>query len=241
MSRLKGTVARLRSLLRPREAEDRMEEELRFHVDMETARLVREGLSPAEARRRTLAAFGGLDTHRETMRDERGARWLDDLGADVRYALRAMRRSPGFALAVAVTLGVGIGVNGIIVGYVNALLFRPILAAAPEQLVALFQRDTKTGASHQLGYEDYLDYRDRSGAFADLAAMAGVPLNLATPTTSGSGAGDMVWGEMVTENFFTLLGMRPAAGRFFQASDAPQGANPFVVLSYECWQQSLPG
>ncbi len=241
MSRLKGAIARLRSILHPREAEDRMEEELRFHVDMETARLVRDGLSPDEARRRALATFGGLDTHRETMRDERGARWLDDLGADVRYALRAMRRSPGFALAVAVTLGVGIGVNGIIVGYVNALLFRPIPAAAPERLVALFQPDTKTGATHQLGYEDYLDYRDRSGAFADLAAMAGVPLNLATPATSGSGAGDMVWGEMVTENFFTLLGMRPAAGRFFQASDAPQGANPFVVLSYECWQRRFQG
>ena len=124
-----------------------MEEEFRFHLDMETARLVREGLSPDEARRRALVSFGGMDTHRETMRDERGARWFDDLGADLRYALRGMRRSPGFALAVALTLGVGIGVNGIVVGYVNAILFRPIPAPAPEQLVALFLRDTRTGAA----------------------------------------------------------------------------------------------
>jgi predicted permease len=167
----------------------------------------------------------------------RGARWLGDLGADLRFALRGMRRSPGYALAVALTLGVGIGVNGMVVGYVNALLFRPIPARAPDQLVALFQRDTRTGRIGALGYEDYLDYREHSGAFADLAAMTGVPLNATIPGASGSVAGDMVWGEMVTENYFTVLGMAPAAGRFFQATDAPQGANPFVVLSYDCWRR----
>ena len=237
MSRLRGLLARLRAVLRPGDAEGRMEEEFRFHLEMEQARLVRDGLSPAAARRQALVTFGSRDMHSETMRDERGARWLDDLGLDLRYALRAMRRSPGFALAVALTLGVGIGVNGIVVGYVNALLFRPIPAREPKQLVALFQRDTRTGRIGELGYEDYLDYRDRSGAFAGLAAMSGVPLNVAIPGTAGSVAGDMVWGEMVTENYFTVLGTTPAAGRFFQAADAPQGANPFVVLSYDCWRR----
>jgi predicted permease len=241
VSRLKGMAARLRAILRPREADDRVEEEFRFHLDMETARLVREGVPPDEARRRTLAAFGGPTGHRETMRDERGSRLLDELGADLRYALRGMRRSPGFAAAAAFTLGVGIGVNGMVVGYVNALLFRPIPTTAPEQLVALFTRDTRTGAAGQLGYEDYLDYRDRSGAFADLAGMSGVPLNVVIPHASGSVAGDMVWGEMVTENYFTLLSMAPAAGRFFRATDAPQGANPFVVLSYDCWRRRFQG
>jgi putative ABC transport system permease protein len=241
MSRLRGMSARLRAILGRREAEARMEEEFRFHLEMETARLEREGVSPREARRRARAAFGGLDAHRETMRDERGARWLDDLGADLRYALRALRRSPGFAVAVAVTLGLGIGLNGMVVGYVNALLFRPIPAAEPERLVALFQRDTRTGTTGALGYDDYLDYRDRSGVFADLAASSGVPLNLVVPGGSGPGAGDLVWGEMVTENYFTVLGMHPAAGRFFQAADAPQGANPFAVLSYDCWRRRFRG
>ncbi len=237
MSRLHGLLARLRNVLRPSDAEGRMEEEFRFHLEMEQARLMRDGLSPEAARRQARVTFGGLDGHRETMRDGRGARWLDDLGADVRYALRAMRRSPGYALAVALTLGVGIGVNGMVVGYVNAILFRPIPAREPDRLVALFQRDARTGRIGELGYEDYLDYRERSGAFADLAAMSGVPLNVAIPGTAGSVAGDMVWGEMVTENYFTVLGTTPAAGRFFQAADAPQGANPFVVLSYDCWRR----
>src|SRR6476620_860418 len=126
VSRLQGLLARLRAVLRPGDAEGRMEEEFRFHLEMEQARLVRQGLPPDEARRQARLTFGGLDAHRETMRDERGAPWLGDRGADLRYALRAMRRSPGYALAVALTLGVGIGVNGMVGGYVNALLFRPI-------------------------------------------------------------------------------------------------------------------
>jgi putative ABC transport system permease protein len=239
VSRVRGLVARLRAVFRPVDAEARMEEEFRFHLEMEQARLMREGLSPAAARRQALVTFGGLDAHREVMRDGRGARWFDDLGADFRYAMRGMRRSPGYALAVALTLGVGIGVNGMVVGYVNALLFRPIPARDPDQLVALFQRDTRTGRIGALGYEDYRDYRDRSGAFAGLAAMSGVPLNVAIPGASGAEAmaGDMVWGEIVTEDYFTVLGMTPAAGRFFHAADAPRGANPFVVLSYDCWRR----
>ena len=237
MSRLLGLLARVRAVFRPSNAEGRMEEEFRFHLEMEQARLVREGLSPDAARRQALLGFGGLDAHRETMRDERGARWLDDLGGDLRYALRAMRRSPGYALAVALTLGAGIGVNGIVVGYVNAILFRPIPARDPDRLVGLFQRDTRTGRIGELGYQDYVDYRERSGAFAGLAGMSGVPLNVAIPGASGPGGGDMLWGEMVTENYFSVLGTTPAAGRFFQATDAPQGANPFVVLSYDCWRR----
>jgi hypothetical protein len=206
-----------------------MEEEFDFHIDMETRKLVREGLTPSEARRRALIAFGGLDAQRETMRDERGARWFHDLGADVRYAFNGMRRSPGFAIAVALTLGIGVGVNGAIFGYVNSILLRPLPARDADELVGVFRRDTKSGDIGSFGYDDYLDLRDRSGAFASLAGVVEAPLNM-TPA-SGSDAGTMVWGEMVTEDFFSVLDMRPAAGRFFTAADAPRGANAFVVLS----------
>src|SRR5215475_2153850 len=153
MSRIKGLLARTRSIVAARSSESRMEEEFRFHVEMETKRLIEiQHLAPDEARRRALVAFGGLDAHRESMRDERGARWFADLGADVRYALRSMRRAPGFAIAVAITLGVGIGVNGMVFGYVNSLLFRPITEHEPERLVALFGSDTRTKVASQLGY-----------------------------------------------------------------------------------------
>ena len=234
MTWIKGLTARVRSIVGARSTEARMEEEFRFHVEMETKRLVEgEGLSEAEARRRALVAFGGLDSHREDMRDGRGARWFDDFTADIRYALRAMRRSPGFAIAVALTLGVGIGVNGIVFGYVDSLLFRPVPARDPGQLVALFNVDARTKQPAEIGYEDYVDFRDRSGAFDGLAGMTGVPINLVVPWSGG--AADMVWGEMVTENFFSVLRMQPVIGRLFTPSDAPQGANPFAVLSYDSW------
>src|SRR5687768_17340748 len=163
MSLVKGISARLRDLFRRRDAEARMEEEFRFHIEMETRKLVAEGVAPEEARRRALATFGGMESHRETMRDERGARWFDDLGADVRYALTGMRRSPGFAIAVALTLGLGIGVNGAIFGYVNSILLRPLPAHNADELVGVFRRDTKSGDIGSFGYDDYLDFRDKSG------------------------------------------------------------------------------
>jgi putative ABC transport system permease protein len=240
MSWMKALRARVRSVLRPRDSERRMEEEFEFHLEMETRRLVSEGMPLDEARRRARVAFGGLETHREEMRDARGTRWLNDFVADVRHALGVMRRSPGFTIAVAVTLGIGIGVNGIIFGYVNSMLFRPVAARDPGQLVGLFNRDTRTGQVFSLGYEDFVDFRDRSGAFDGLAGVTEVPLNVMLPG-SGAIASDMVWGEMVTENYFSVLDMRPALGRFFTAADAPQGANPFVVLSYESWQKRFRG
>src|SRR5690242_16742795 len=149
MSVLKGLKARMRSVRDATGAESRMEEEFAFHVEMETQRLIAEGLQPDDARRRAVIAFGGMEQHREEMRDGRGRRWLDDFVADVRYALRAMRRSPGFTIAVALTLGIGIGVNGIIFGYVNTMLFRPVPSRDAGRLVALFNIDTKSGTAHE--------------------------------------------------------------------------------------------
>ena len=239
MSLLSGLVSRARSLFATRASEARMEEEFAFHLQMEAERLAASGLSPKEARRRALVAFGGLDRHREAMRDGRGTRLLSDFAADVRYALRIMRRSPGFVVAVAITLGVGVGVNGIVFGYVDSILFRPLPVPNATQLVGVFAVDTRSGSPGLLGYEDYLDFRDRSGVFAGLAGAAGVPLNFVD--ASNGSAADMVWGEMVTENYFSVLGMRPALGRLFTTDDAPQGANPLVVLSYDSWKERFRG
>jgi predicted permease len=241
MSLLKGLAARARSLV-GRAAESRMEEEFRFHLEMETERLAAAGIPRDQARRQALVAFGGLDHHREAMRDGRGARLFADFAGDVRYALRAIRRSPGFAIAVALTLGIGVGVNGIVFGFIDSLLFRPLPVSDADRLVGVFTLNTKSGEAGLLAYSDYLDFRDRSGAFAGLAGMTGVPLNLTAGSPNGTAAtADMVWGEMVTENYFTVLGMRPILGRLFTAADAPQGANPFAVLSYLSWRQRFHG
>src|SRR5262245_18213584 len=243
MSLWKGLAARVRSIVRPGDAEARLDEEFQFHLETETEHLIRQGVSPADARRQALAAFGAVEGHREAMRDQRGARWFDDLRADVRYAGKEMRRHPGFILAVTLTLGLGIGVNGIVFGYVNSMLFRPVPAQAPEELAALFTRDTRTGDTGTLSYDDFVDFRDRSGAFAGAAAMTGAPVNLVVPQAGGPGAatGYMVWAEIVTEDYFPVLGTRPAVGRIFTAADAPQGGNACAVLSYDAWLRRFQG
>ena len=232
MSRLKGTIAKLRSILRPSGADRRMDEEFAFHVDMESRRLQSEGVAAEEARRRALVAFGGIERYREEMRDGRGARAVDQAIADLRHAVRVMRRSPASSIAIALTLGVGIGLNGFVYGFVDSLLFRPLPVGAPEQLVGMLPRHTRTGQIGNVAYTDYEDFRDKSGAFARLAGMMGVPLNL---VVDGTGVAEMVWGEMVTENFFSVLDMQPVIGRFFTPDDAARGANPFAVLSYASW------
>lgn len=221
MNRLKGLAARLFAILRPGAAERRMREEFEFHVAMETGRLIADGRSPADARREALAAFGGVARYEEEMRDGRGARWFHDGVADLRYALRMLRRSPGLALAIALTLGIGVGINGFTYGVVDSILVRPVPARAPDQLVGVFPRNTKTGRIENLAYLDFVDFRDSSAAFADLAGMLGTPVNLlvdgAAPATA--------WAEMVTDNYFSLLDMTPSAGRFFGPGDARQGAS----------------
>jgi predicted permease len=236
MGLIKGLIARMRSLAG---GDVRMEEEFRFHVEMEEGRLIATGLDPVEARRRALVAFGGLDSHREAMRDGRGARWFEDLGADVRYAFRAMRRSPGFAIAVALTLGIGVGTNGIVFGSVNSLLFRALPVDDPGAVVGMYSLDTKTGSTQPIGYQDLMDFAGKSGAFDGMAGSAGNPLNLVVPWRQA--AADMVWGEVVTENFFSVLRMRPALGHLFTAADGPQGANPYAVLSHESWRRRFGG
>ena len=217
-----------------------MDEEFAFHVELETDRLRAQGYPAAEARRRALVTFGGLDRYREEMRDTRGIRWMHDLVADLRYAVRINRRRLGLTTAIALTLGIGIGVNGFMYSIFDGLLVRPIPARAARQLVAVFPQDVSNGQIGTLGYDDYVDFRDKSGVFAGVAGMAGVPLNLVA-SGSASSAADMVWGEMVTENYFSVLEMTPALGRFFTAADAPQGANAFAVLSYPSWRDRFNG
>jgi putative ABC transport system permease protein len=234
VSHLLGIRARLRSLFSRRTSDSRMNEEFRFHLDMEAEANERRGMTSDEARRRALLAFGGADRHREEMRDGRGARWAHDVIADVRYALRTLRRAPGLAIAAAVTLGLGIGVNGLVFSTVNGLLFRPIPTAQPDRLVALFGLHEQTGQADGLGYEEFLDYREKSGVFAGLAAQTELPLNV-----KASDAADVMWGAMVTEDFFSVLGLAPAVGRFFDGSTP--GADPYAVLSWDSWQARFDG
>src|SRR5688572_275862 len=110
-----------------RASEDReLEEEMRFHLEQETRKNEREGMDPAEARRRALVAFGGVDRFTERVREERGTLWLDDWTGDFRHALRALARTPAFTVVVVVTLALAIGANAAIFSVVRPVLLAPL-------------------------------------------------------------------------------------------------------------------
>ncbi|HEV2181307.1 MAG TPA: ABC transporter permease, partial [Gemmatimonadaceae bacterium] len=225
-------ATRAGSVLRPRAAESRMEEEFRFHVEMETARLMREGLAGDAARRRALLAFGGVERHKEEMRDERGRRWADEVWLDVRFGVRQLRKNPGFTIVMLLTLALGVGATVAIFTVANGIVFEPLAFGAPGQLVHVESSD-RDGKPNALSPLNYLDYRDQSHSFEAMAPVdQGHNVSLTRPGQPAVRVGL----SRVGSQFFSLLDARPARGRFFVAGDDAQGAPLIVVLSDAAWR-----
>ena len=156
--------------------------------------------------------------------------------ADLRYALRALARTPGFTLAVVLTLALGIGANSAIFSVVYGVLLRPLPYASPERLVVLYGRYPEYGRT-STSLPDYRDWRDRSHSFEQLAAR-----HKGTFVLTGDGEPERVIADRVTSNFFPTLGVRPAMGRgFLPDEDKVGGDDRVVVLSYGYWQRRFGG
>ncbi len=157
-------------------------------------------------------------------------RWFHDGHADLLYALRTLRRSPGFAVVAILSLALGIGANTLVFSVVNALVLKPLPIAKPERVV--FVQPEGRGGS--LSFPNYRDLRDRNVTFDGLVGYRISPMNI---DASGAGGGALrAWGYLATGNYFDVLGVAPAFGRVFHASDDRQpGDAPLVVLSYDYW------
>ncbi len=162
---------------------------------------------------------------------------MSDLWGDLRYGLRQLFRNPGFTFVAVLTLALGIGANTVIFSIVNGLLLRPLPVEQADRLVALWATDRRSGETRNLSYPEYLDYRDHGGAFTGLAAQYGVPISLGTGDRT-----EVVWGELVSENYFSVVGLAPALGRTFRPQDAagPNSA-PLVVLNHRLWLSRFHG
>jgi len=161
---------------------------------------------------------------------------MDRLGQDFRYGLRSLARSPGFTAIAVLTLGIGIGINTVVFSLVNALLFRPLPhVEEPSRLAVMFSADG--GSLGVASYMDYLDFRERTKAFDGFAAHK--PLSMDLSTQDGT---ERISGMIVTEEYFSVLGVRPAAGRFFAPEDNDEvDAETVVVLGHEFWQSAFGG
>ncbi|HEY6320082.1 MAG TPA: ABC transporter permease [Thermoanaerobaculia bacterium] len=237
MSAIHRALAAVRGLFQRRRLEAELDEELRFHLAMETAAQLRQGASPEEAARRAALKLGGLEPTKEAARSARAYRGLEALGQDVRFALRLLRRNPGYAGAVVAALALGIGANTAIFSVVRGVLLRELPYRQPDRLVVLHQRlpldpDQEQGFS----VPDIEDLRRRQHTFAGLAEYHSMWFNLL-----GRGEPERVQTGVVSANFFSVLGTRALLGRTFSPDDDKPGAQPVLVFSHAYWLRSWGG
>ena len=231
---LANLVRRCRGLFRSgREVAD-IKEELRFHLEMETGKNLQAGMDPREARRRAHVRLGGIGAIREAVRDARGGRPLEDLLRDLGYALRGVRRNPGFTLAAAVSLAIPIGFNTTVFSIVDSLLYRPLSVSRPAQLVDVYTSDPGVERYSTTSYPDFLDLRAESDAFTDMAAHSSMVAAVRVDEDV-----DLVLGETVTGNYFRLLGLRPLLGRLLAPEDDRPGAPRVAVISARLWERAF--
>jgi putative ABC transport system permease protein len=237
MSAIHRALAAVRGLFQRRRLEAELDEELRFHLAMETAAQLRQGASPEEAARRAALRLGGLEPTKEAARSARGYRGLEALGQDVRFALRLLRRSPGYAGAVVAALALGIGANTAIFSVVRGVLLRELPYREPGRLVVLHQRQPLDPDQDQLfSVPDIEDLRRRQHTFAGLAEYHSMWFNLL-----GRGEPERVQTGVVSANFFNVLGTRALLGRTFSPEDDKPGALPVLVFSHAYWLRSWGG
>ena len=216
---------RIRSLFRRRSVEQEMDEELSFHIDQQTEQYVARGMIPSDARTAVLRELGGIERRKEEIRETRRIGPLENIGRDVRYSLRGLRRTPGFTAIAILTLALGIGANTAIFTVVNGVLLRPLPYADPGRIVVLPGR----GATVAPG--TFLDWQDASRSYESMGLA-----QYWTPTLTGVGHPEQLTALQVTAGMFRLLGVAPLLGRTFLPEEEHAGKNRVVVLRYEFWR-----
>jgi len=239
MSVRKRLAVRWRALFRKPALDRELDEEIRLHLELETEKNLHAGMDPAEARRRALIAFGGVEATREAHRDARGFGWLDDALADMRHAMRTFRRNPVLAGAAIVTLAVGIGANTAIFSAVNAVILRPLPFPQADRLVSLGEDNPEFGWEHaQVAPANLLDWREQVSAFTDVAGW----VDFGTTTTlTGDGEPVVLVSAEVTGNFFDVLGVRPRLGRVFTWDETWDGGPAIAIISDRLWRARFSG
>ncbi len=204
-------------------------EEIKAHLELEAEELQREGLNEEEAGRRARVAFGNVGAAQERFRLRDRIVWFDNLVRDVQFAIRQLKKNPGFATTAVLVLALGLGVSVAIFGFVDAALLEPLPYTNPGQLMSVNESSVES-PRWPLSYPDYLDWQRLNQSFSslDVYSNAGYILN----TSSGA---EPVQAERVSGGFFQTLGVHPALGRdFYPGENRPGGPN-VLLLSYGAW------
>jgi predicted permease len=227
----------LRALLGRGCMEREMNSELQFHLDARVEDLIVSGLDRAAAQVQARRELGDPLRWKEQGREARGLRLVDQLGADLRYGLRWLRRSPAFAAAAVLSIALGIGANTAIFSLVNAVLLRLLPVDDPHSLVLLTRSDDRTRLGSSFPYPFYRQLQDSQTVLDSVICRAGM-----SPNVEAGGPAERVSGELVSGNYFEVLGVRPHLGRLFVPEDnRVAGGHPLVVVSHGYWQRRFGG
>ncbi len=225
-ARFREWVSRVGMFIHAGKIDADVHEELASHLAMLEEENIRQGMSPQEARRSAHLRLGHTAQLREAHRDARGLPLLESLLQDIRYASRSLIKTPGFTAAAVMTLALGIGANTAIFSIVDNALFRPLNFPRPEELADVFTFDRASQTFLSSSYPDYKDLRARATTFQALSAFVRMPLNI-----SWRGSNQRLPVEAVTENFFSMLGLNPSAGRAFRKRDDSLASQPVAMIS----------
>jgi predicted permease len=215
--------------------ESEMSEELRFHVEQQTAANIAAGMPRDAARRQALVQFGGAEAVKEDCREKSRGFWLEILLTDIRYGIRMMARSPGFTIVAILTLALGIGANTAIFSVVNGVLLNPLPFPHSEQLVTLSESKPNF-ATGSISYLNFRDWQRNNHTFSSMAIARPISFSL-----TGTGEAEQLKAELLTSDYFSLLGVKPVIGRMFAPGEDEVGAAPVALISEGLWKRKYGG
>ena len=232
----RDVILRLHNLFRRRTLEPELDEELRFHIEREVEQLVARGRTRSEAVREANLAFGGLTQIKEECRQARGVELIEATIQDFRYAIRGLWHSPAFALTAISTLALGTAAVATVFTLANTLFFRHLNVERPERIVVVQPTREHGRFPGWVSYPDYAHFRNHSKTLESLAAA----YSTAPLFVTVNGRSQEMNGAVVSANFFSLLRIVPATGRFFRSDeDAVPNRNPVVIISFDFWRDWL--
>lgn len=240
MRRLRRFLVRLAASVTRRRDEQRLREEIKEHLDLQTAENISGGMTPDEARRQAVLKFGAVEAVKENWRDQTNLLFLEQVLQDARHALRGFRQNPGFTAIAVVTLALGIGANTAVFSVIDAALLRPMPYPQPDRIVDIHvERPEPTGESYRLSpsMEDIRDWQAHARVFSHVAASH---VEFRPPVLDGP-VPQRVKIRYITDEYLELHGVMPFIGRSIQRADLSDGAPDVALLGYGFWRTRFDG
>ena len=229
-------------LWKRRDREEELEEEIRSHLQMAARDRVERGETSEQAEAAARREFGNPGLVKEVTREMWGWASVERLVQDLRYGVRMLAKNPGLTLVAAITLAVGIGANTAVLSTVNGFMLRPLPVEKPDELVAPFWGGKKESEVWGgFSYANYVDLRERNQTLTGLLVWSMTWAGVSSGP-SGDAHAEVAFGELVSANYFDVLGIKPVVGRgFLPEEERTQNTHPVVVISHSLWQQRFNG